>query len=124
MSWTYKITEHVMISADGELRFSGYSGAGLTVAEGRNNLAMEGAVGKGPIPTGRYAIGAPHDSPHTGPFTLNLDPLPGTNTLGRSEFRIHGNNRVNNASHGCIILPVDARHVIWDSGDHVLEVVA
>jgi len=122
--WVYHITEHVMTSQDGLKRFDGYSGAGYSFSEGRNNAGMEDVVGRGPIPIGWYSIGEPHHSPTTGPYTMNLDPQPGTDTLGRSAFRIHGNNAENDASHGCIILPPDARRAIWESGDHTLQVIA
>jgi hypothetical protein len=122
--WKYAITEHVMSSADGSVRFNGYSGAGRSLDEGRNNPEMTDVVDRGPITVGRYTIGPAHLSEHTGPLTMNLDPLPGQDTFGRSLFRIHGNNQANDASHGCIILPPDARRCISDSDDRELEVVA
>ena len=65
------------------------------------------------------------DSPNTGPFTILLEPAPGTDTLGRSAFRIHGDSvrAPGTASHGCIILPRAIRDHIWRSGDRDLEVV-
>lgn len=123
MAWTYQIATGKMTHLpDGET-FVGYSGAGHALAEGRNNPAMVTAVAKGPIPPGVYVIGTPHVSPHTGPYTMNLDPAAGTDTHGRSAFRIHGNNAENDASHGCIILPPGARRAIWESGDHALTVI-
>lgn len=122
--WTYRITDGVMTSAAGELVFRGYSGAGHTAAEGRNNPAMQAVPNHGPIPAGRYRIGAPRDSSNTGPLTLDLTPYADTRTYGRDLFRIHGNNARDDASHGCIILPPDARRCIADSGDRELEVVA
>ena len=120
--WTYTIATGEM--RHGATRFLGYSGAGHSREEGRDNPDMVHDVGRGPIPPGRYRIGAPHVSPHTGPYTMDLDPEAGTDTFGRSAFRIHGNNAANDASHGCIILPPDARHAIWESGDHELGVQA
>jgi len=66
-----------------------------------------------------------HNSPHTGPFTIVLLPTPGTDTLGRDAFRIHGDNSLGNrsASHGCIILRREVREHMWSSGDHELVVV-
>lgn len=119
--WTYHITDGAMYGEKGE-RFAGYSGAGHSAAAGRNNAAMCDVQNVGPIPPGLYLVGAPHDSPHTGPYTMNLDPTPQTNTFGRSAFRIHGNNQADDASHGCIILPPAARRAVWESGDHVLLV--
>lgn len=89
-----------------------YSGNG----DGRNNPFMEAVPNVGPIPHGDWLIGPPYDSVKTGPFTLPLyraaaEPVPGS----RSAFRIHGNNRTNDASHGCIIPEGGhaARVVIW-----------
>jgi lipoprotein-anchoring transpeptidase ErfK/SrfK len=120
--WTYKIASGQMLGAGGQA-FVGYSGAGHTLGEGRNNPVMADVAAKGPIPPGRYVIGVPHDSPHTGAYTMDLTPGRGTNTLGRSAFRIHGNNVENDASHGCIVLPPGARRAVWASGDRALEVV-
>jgi len=102
--------------------WGGYSGA----ARGKNNPALQAAVGIGPIPQGRWTIADRRDSPNTGPCTLTLIPDPGTETFGRSEFRIHGDSIAHpgTASHGCIILPRAVRDAIWASGDRALEVVA
>lgn len=124
MTWTYRITDGAVLNKDGVKQFIGYSGAGHTLAEGRDNPNLQAAQAMGPIPVGSYYIGAPHLSPNTGPYTMDLTPAEGTNTFGRSLFRIHGNNATNDASHGCIILPPDARHAIWESGDHNLDVIA
>jgi hypothetical protein len=52
-----------------------------------------------------------------------LEPV-GHNALGRSLFRIHGDNAQNDASHGCVILPRNIRELIWNSGDRALTVIA
>lgn len=122
--WTYVIATGRVLDATQHPRFVGYSGAGHYQPEGRNNPEMTWAEGRGPIPVGRYTIGAPRPSDRLGPYVMNLDPAPGTDTKGRSLFRIHGNNAANDASHGCIILPPDARREIWESGDHALSVIA
>jgi hypothetical protein len=71
-------------------------------------------VGAGPIPPGRWTIGAPVDDLQTGPFSLPLTPEPGTETYGRSAFLIHGDNPSMNesASHGCVIAARDIREAI------------
>ena len=56
-----------MNGPDGQA-FVGYSGAGHTLAEGRDNPQMVGVVGKGPIPPGKYSIGEP-----TRPLRVRLD---------------------------------------------------
>jgi hypothetical protein len=109
------------LSRNGQLISKGYSGSG----RGWNNPVMQAVPAVGPVPRGRWTIGAPYDSPNTGPYTLALTPAPGTDTAGRSAFRIHGDNRLmnNTASHGCIILPRPIRERIWRSGDTDLDVV-
>jgi hypothetical protein len=114
--------------SSGELTYNdipqgnGYSGADI----GKNNPLMQNAVGLGPIPVGVWRIAGVYNSQRTGPFTLALMPEPGTDTCGRSAFRIHGDSiqHPGKASHGCIILPRAIRERIWTSKDHLLTVVA
>lgn len=96
----------------------GYSGHG----PGRNNPSMEAVQNVGPTPRGDYTIGHSYDDPHLGPIVMHLDPKSGTETFGRSLFRIHGNNAANDASHGCIILNHDLRLEIAHSGITDLKV--
>lgn len=121
MSWSWDENAGTMTGPDGVVAH-GYSGAGL----GKNNPDMADVVGVGPIPCGLWAMTGVEDSPNTGPFTIVLEPALGTDTLGRSAFRIHGDSIVHpgEASHGCIILPRAERERIWNSGDHELVVVA
>jgi len=112
---------------DGRLVSRGYSGKG----RGKNNPALQNVPGVGPIPRGRYRIGAPYESKNVGPFTLPLyaiDAKPDDDThqpTGRSGFRVHGDSikAPGTASRGCIILPRAVREAIWRSGDRILEVV-
>lgn len=98
----------------------GYSGYGAY----RNRQDMEHIPNVGPIPRGTYHIEPARDDPgHLGPVVMNLTPQPGTNTFGRSLFRIHGDNAEHNASHGCIILPKAVRLAIAESADRMLVVV-
>lgn len=120
--WTYDQSTGDL-SHDGVFIGTGYSGAGRTLAEGRNNGAMEAVAAKGPIPRGRWKIGRPRDGGALGPFVMNLDPV-GHNAHSRSLFRIHGNNKADDASHGCIILARPLRQLIAASGDNDLTVVA
>jgi hypothetical protein len=94
---------------NGDIVGSGYAGHGA----GRNNPDMQSVVKTGPIPRGLWKLVSVGDSPHTGKFTIVLDPEPGTDSLGRSAFRIHGNNAANDASEGCIILDRPSRELIW-----------
>jgi hypothetical protein len=110
------------LTRDGAFVSRGYSGNG----RGVNNPAMQSAQGVGPIPRGRWRMTELRlTGASTGPYTIVLEPEPGTDTLRRSAFRIHGDNaRLDqSASHGCIILPRAVRQRIWNSGDRKLEVV-
>jgi hypothetical protein len=108
-------------SRDGVVLSRGYSGLG----RGKNNPDMQEAKGVGPIPQGKWKIGAHYDSGNTGPFTIVLTPDLGTKTFGRSDFRIHGDSIKfpGAASHGCIILPRAMREKIAASRDTELLVV-
>jgi hypothetical protein len=124
--WVWDQSAGVAISPDGK-RYAGYSGKG----RGRNNPALQGVRGIGPLPRGRYRIGTPRTSQRTGPFVMDLFPMDATpadtrhDETGRSAFQIHGDSVRNpgTASSGCIILPRAVREAIWRSGDHVIEVV-
>lgn len=118
--WAYKISPPAM-SENGKLRrepvYSGFGGH-------KNDPAACNVPNVGPIPPGKYRIGKAYQHEHLGPVVMNLDPLPGTDTFGRSLFRIHGDNKEHNASHGCIIAPRSLREAINASQDRVLEVTA
>lgn len=100
---------------------TGYSGAG----SGKNAPTEENIRNVGPIPVGIYDIEAPIDSPTHGPYALPLMPSYENVMYGRSGFLIHGDSveRPGQASEGCIIMPKFARVAIWNSTDHVLQVV-
>ena len=105
---------------------SGYSGN----ADGKNNPQRQAEHDVGPIPTGAYLIGDPHDSPEHGPFVLPLTPLHEAAALGRSGFLIHGDSieHPGEASKGCIIMPRPTRERIAQLGanpaDRLLVVVS
>ena len=80
----------------------------------------------GPIPQGSYSIGQPRDSVNTGPYVMDLTPLPGTNTFNRTLLEIHGERKKGppgKASTGCIIEPLNVRQKIANSNDNCLQVV-
>ena len=109
---------------NGQVVAKGYSGKG----RGRNNPTLEHARAIGPIPRGRWKIVAKYDSRRVGPYVLKVHAVDGTLDdihagSGRGAFRIHGDNRATAASEGCIILGLVVRRLIWESGDHDLEVV-
>jgi len=111
----------ILTGPDGSEWGRGYSGYGA----GKNSPADQNLPNVGPVPRGTWAIGAPYDSIHTGPFTLPLTPCEGTETFGRSEFKIHGDSihDPGNASHGCIILERSVRERINAETDRTLTVV-
>lgn len=128
---TFKVTSGEWFH-NGKLITKGYAGTddgdGVTEpGEGRNDPSMERVRNVGPLPRGGYGIGVPYDSTH-GSITMRLYPKPGTNTYGRGGFLIHADMKDpklrGRASHGCIVLPREAREYIANSQDHDLEVVA
>jgi hypothetical protein len=121
MTWVWDQSTGEM-RRDGAVVGRGYAGRDL----GKNNPHMQAAVGVGPIPRGRWKLADLRlTGASTGPYTIVLEPCPGTDTCGRSAFRIHGDSIAapGEASHGCIILGPAIRRRIWESGDHDLEVV-
>ncbi len=117
MDWIYS-------SRTGRLYLGGlYVGTGYSgTLRGRNNPELESAVALGPIPRGKYHIGPEYVHPKLGPVVMNLDPI-GHTALGRSAFRIHGDNKTNDASHGCIIMNRTIREMISKNDTKILEVV-
>lgn len=117
--WTYRQHDGELTHG-GEFVGTGYSGKGNC----RNSPSSQNIEGYGPIPQGIYRIGQAYDDPHLGPCVMHLDPQPGTNTYGRSLFRVHGDDARHDASHGCIILGPSLRLIIATSADRDLTVVA
>jgi hypothetical protein len=89
----------------------------------------------GPLPTGTYDIG-PLIPTYTYPIGYNgmpLTPRPtnymcdpeaaGHHERPRDNFWIHGNNAVNDASNGCIVIAYSYRRAIDDRGGGNLIVV-
>ena len=116
--WSYRIGTGIM-SENGKPRpevcYSGFD-------EHKNDPSAIRIPNVGPVPPGKYRIGPARDGGHLGPLVMNLDPLPGTDTFGRSLFRIHGDNAQHNASHGCIIAARSLREAINKSQDRILQV--
>lgn len=120
--WTWDQSAGLMLDPDGKRYCGGYSGKG----EGLNNPAMQHVVATGPIPQGMWRIGPLEaKSKRTGRNISRLEPLPGTNTFGRSAFQIHGDNAKGNrtASSGCIIIAPQFRISMINSPVNLLKVV-
>jgi hypothetical protein len=121
MPWTYQQSTG-RLTRDGELIATGYAGFG----EGQNNPAMQHVRDTGPLPQGVWRILPPQAPVRTlGPLAMPLEPVEGE-MFGRDDFLIHGDSTARNrtASTGCIVLPMDVRRAIWESGDHLLTVIA
>ncbi len=105
----------------GDQLFVGYSGYGRW----KNNPDFEFAHTIGPVPAGRYTLSYPFDDSGHGKICFDLSPKPGTETFGRSGLMVHGDYLLHrgSASHGCIVLPHDARQAMAASGDRELEVI-
>jgi len=124
--WTWNQAEG-KIYRNGKFVSAGYSGK----ARGKNNPALQGVRGVGPIPRGNWKILRVYDSDKVGRFAIVLDKVdarPGDDkddVTGRGAFRIHGDSNIHpgEASDGCIILPYTVRQLIWKSNDRDLEVV-
>lgn len=97
------------LAFEGQVIAFGYAGKGA----GKNNPDMQHVQKTGPIPRGLWRMTARINSPNTGPKTIVLEPEPGTDTKGRSLFRVHGDNKTHTASEGCIILGPDVREKLW-----------
>jgi hypothetical protein len=117
---TFVVKDGQLTLTDGSTA-SAYSGS----SQAWDDPTREAEKGVGPIPAGTWAIGAPHDSPHTGPFSLPLEPVAGTETFGRSGFLIHGDSAAEDhtASHGCLVCSRGARMAIDEDPDRTLVVI-
>ena len=120
--WTYSQSTGKITDANGKVLATGYSG----YLQGKNNPSSQNIRNLGPIPQGKWTLTGVINSPHTGPFTIVLEPVAGTETFGRSAFRVHGDSlkAPGTASHGCIITRRPTRETMWHSGDHELLVTA
>jgi len=120
--WTYTQSSGNLTDSSGKLIATGYSGLGIA----KNDPLAQMIHNQGPIPVGRYHIEEPIDSSTHGPYAMHLTPYPDNEMYGRSAFLIHGDSlsHPGTASDGCIIMPPQTRHTIWQSGDHELEVIS
>jgi hypothetical protein len=121
MAWVYQQSTG-RLTRDGVHVATGYAGFG----ESQNNPAMQHMRDTGPLPQGVWRILPPQDPVRQlGPLAMPLEPISG-DMFGRDDFLIHGDSTARNrtASTGCIVLPMDVRRMILDSGDDVLTVIA
>jgi hypothetical protein len=85
---------------------------------------------RGPIPVGAYTM-RPEVRPELGPDVVALIPNEGTDTFGRDDFFMHGDDRQHPgqrmASKGCIVVGPTIRTEVATSiaaGDDQLQVLA
>lgn len=118
--WIYSQTSGNLWDDRGMVVAAGYSGGG----EGLHNSALEAVKNVGPIPRGMWVLTEVYNSKSVGPYAIAMEPS-NHNALGRTYFRIHGDNRHGNktASNGCVILPRVIREKIWQSGDRLFLVI-
>jgi hypothetical protein len=118
MAWEYSQSTGVL-THNGQHYAFGYSGKG----KAKNDPSTERILNTGPIPKGHYRITG-HNN-HKGPWTVILEPIMGTNTFGRTAFRVHGDNpqTVGDSSEGCIVINgAHLRQRMVTSGDTILVV--
>ncbi|WP_416261639.1 tlde1 domain-containing protein [Gibbsiella quercinecans] len=120
MGWVYKVSSRSFY-LNGTYQFSTrYSGR----PGYKDNSANECVKGNGPLPRGKYTIGAPFAHPKTRAWTMRLTPNASNNMCGRDGFMIHGDSsrHPGEASDGCIIVDLSGRKAIAASGDTSLTV--
>ena len=93
-----------------------YSGTG----QGRNNPVHNNTRNVGPTPRGNWRIGRATNHAQKGPNTIQITHVGGEAFPAgrdRGTFLIHGDNRENDASQGCIILgPANRQRIISNGG--------
>ena len=123
-NWHYAISAGVLSNVDDDGNESHVAIGWAGQEAGRNNPDMVNAHGVGPLPPGIYQIGDPFDDPHTGPYSMRLNPDPANEMYGRSGFRMHGASISDpkHSSEGCIIQQRPIRQQVHESGCRRLEV--
>lgn len=118
---TYDQMTGILRDDQGNVIAAGYSGH----LDGRNNPQAAAVHAVGPLPVGKYTIGAPMTVPVLGPLAFPLTPQAGTETYGRSGFWIHGDNSQHPglSSDGCIVLEYVWRSALTAYVGETLEVV-
>lgn len=129
MPWTYKQSTGEMLKPDGTRLAFGFAGN----TGGLNNPLAQDQRNIGPLPQAKYTMTSWLESdPHLGLCVIVLDPMPLSKMFDRAGFRIHGARSVDKngiggflaSSDGCVcIASCYERRIMWQSKDHVLEVV-
>ena len=125
---TYSQSSGLMICTDDKTSKVYYVGLGYSGARsgyGYNNPEMQGEKGVGPITRGQWQMeGNWYKHPDLGKNTIKLVPLAGNECYNTNRdcdtFRMHGDNRIKDASKGCIVLPADRTKI---KKGEIIEVV-
>jgi hypothetical protein len=122
MTWIYQQSTGILRDLRGVIAGIGYSGCGRC----RNCPCAQSLPDCGPIPRGFWdIIGPPEDTSEHGPYVLRLQPFIDNKTFDRDGFLIHGDRFDNARASKCsIVMPFIVRREVWESADHILEVVA
>lgn len=120
--WRYEQTTGNLYTPEGVHFSTGYAGA----VGYKNNPRFQDIKYKGPLPCGLYFMAEIVEHTRLGPDAIRLEPGPENEMFGRSGFFIHGDDVINpgHGSDGCICAPRFARVRMWESPDHLIEVVA
>jgi hypothetical protein len=122
MSWTYQQSTGILRDRRGVVAGVGYSGIGAC----RNFPAAQTLANQGPIPQGLWdVIGPPEDTVEDGPYVLRLQPYIDNKSFDRDGFLIRGESAqsLGMVSTRGIVMALVVRREIWESNDHVLEVI-
>jgi hypothetical protein len=135
--WTYEQATGKLLGLNGNIVGVGYAGRDFDSAgnfvRGKNNPAKESLENVGPLPSGIYtADWMTFVHAVVGRFAIHLRPDPATEAkivaYGRQalSFFIHGDSieHPGAGSDGCIVQTLSVRHQLWNSGDHVLQVIS
>lgn len=118
--WVY--SQKTGLLTNGTLSSHGYSGHPPYV----NDPAAQHLHCLGPIPRGFYdMVELIEGQTKHGPYVIRLQPHAENDMGERAGFLIHGDNieKPGHASDGCIIQPRVGREAVWQSNDHLLEVI-
>lgn len=132
--WLYESSTGLMLTPKGLTYGYGFAGHNISGLEGLNNPLHQSSKGIGPLPEGDYDMTQWIDKdPKLGLGVIVLVARDPKTQFGRAGFRIHGPvdwsthglDRFLHSSDGCICIGNTAsRLLIWQSGDHLLRVVA
>lgn len=116
------------LSQNGSQLGFGYAGGNLPPhhdATAVNNPDRTSEHNVGPLPVGKYHIGAAQNGTHLGPIAMPLYPHQDNVMFGRGGFWLHADSVVHpgQASEGCPIINYQLRLLISQGLDRELEVV-